>query len=57
MTSLVVGATGIVGGYIVEHLVRNGEKPIAFSRSRRRDDKIEWRHVDLAAVTMLEPVA
>ncbi|KAA0073038.1 epimerase [Tardiphaga sp. P9-11] len=33
--SLVVGATGIVGGYILQHLVRMGECPFALSRSPR----------------------
>ena len=33
MQSFVVGATGIVGGYIVEHLVKSGETPLALSRA------------------------
>ena len=33
--SLVIGGTGLVGGYIVDHLVRSGERPLALSRSHR----------------------
>jgi hypothetical protein len=31
--SLVIGGTGVVGGYIVEHLMRRGERPL-FSRDQ-----------------------
>ena len=33
MQSLVLGASGIVGGYIVQHLLLSGERPFALSRS------------------------
>jgi nucleoside-diphosphate-sugar epimerase len=52
MRSVVIGATGIVGGHILERLVRAGEKPIALSRSRREAAAgIEWSQGNL---TMLE---
>jgi nucleoside-diphosphate-sugar epimerase len=34
-TSLVVGGTGLVGGYIVEHLLRRGEQTLALSRAQQ----------------------
>jgi hypothetical protein len=34
-TSLVVGGTGLVGGYIVEHLLRRGEPTLALSRAQQ----------------------
>ena len=40
--SLVIGATGLVGSYIVEHLVRSGEHPMALSRSPRTGADIDW---------------
>jgi nucleoside-diphosphate-sugar epimerase len=45
--SLVIGATGLVGGYIVEHLLRTGERPLALSRSRHDRSDIEWLPGDL----------
>ena len=43
MTSLVIGATGIVGGYIVDRLLQAGERPIALSRSTRSSaTDVEW---------------
>jgi uncharacterized protein YbjT (DUF2867 family) len=47
MKSLVVGATGIVGGYIVQQLVNAGHTPLALSRSAHRDAQIEWIQGDL----------
>jgi uncharacterized protein YbjT (DUF2867 family) len=29
---LVIGGTGVVGRYVVEHLVRRGERPFVISR-------------------------
>jgi nucleoside-diphosphate-sugar epimerase len=52
MKSLVVGATGIVGGYIVEQLVKAGERPLALSRCAHQNERIEWIRGDL-----LEPAA
>ena len=54
MRSLVVGATGIVGGYIVEHLVLSGERPLALSRAPHRSSSIEWIQGDLAAAAALK---
>lgn len=53
MSSLVIGATGIVGGYIVEQLVREGERPIALSRQPRSDERVEWYRGDLASPEQL----
>ena len=46
-SSLVIGGSGLVGGYIVDHLVKNGQRPIALSRSARNDAVVEWRRGDL----------
>jgi uncharacterized protein YbjT (DUF2867 family) len=43
----VLGASSLVGGYIVEHLVRRGERPLALSRSVRNAAEIEWFDGDL----------
>ncbi len=45
--SLVIGGTGLVGGYIVEHLVRHGKRPLVLSRSRRDRADIDWLCGDL----------
>jgi nucleoside-diphosphate-sugar epimerase len=47
-TSLILGATGLVGGYIAEHLVRAGEHPLALSRSPQSKPAIDWFCGDLA---------
>jgi len=55
MRSVVIGATGIVGSYIVDRLVRAGERPIALSRSERKStDDVEWFEGDLAAPERLK---
>jgi nucleoside-diphosphate-sugar epimerase len=55
MRSIVLGATGIVGGHIVDRLVRAGERPIALSRSRRDvTADVEWIEADLAAPEALD---
>jgi nucleoside-diphosphate-sugar epimerase len=46
--SLVIGGTGLVGGYIVEHLLRVGQRPLVLSRSHRSAPGIDWFHGDLA---------
>jgi nucleoside-diphosphate-sugar epimerase len=46
--SLVLGATGLVGGYIVEHLLRSGARPLALSRSPQSRPGIDWFCGDLA---------
>jgi nucleoside-diphosphate-sugar epimerase len=45
--SLVIGGTGLVGGYIIKHLVGAGEHPSALSRSEQTKPGIEWLHGDL----------
>ena len=56
---LVIGGTGVVGGYIVEHLVRRGERPFVLSRSQRDAPDVEWVRGDMAepATLNLPPVA
>jgi nucleoside-diphosphate-sugar epimerase len=46
-SSLVIGGSGLVGGYIVDHLVRNGQRPLALSRSARSDAAVDWYRGDL----------
>lgn len=45
--SLILGATGLVGGYIVDHLVRAGVRPLALSRSPQSKPGIDWVRGDL----------
>jgi uncharacterized protein YbjT (DUF2867 family) len=45
--SLVIGATGVTGGYIVEHLVLGGQRPFAISRSPQIRADIDWFQADL----------
>jgi nucleoside-diphosphate-sugar epimerase len=45
--SLILGATGLVGGYIVEHLMRAGERPLALSRSPQSKPGVDWFCGDL----------
>jgi hypothetical protein len=55
MTSLVIGATGIVGGYICSRLLQAGERPIALSRSTRSSaTEVEWLKGDLAEPAFLK---
>jgi nucleoside-diphosphate-sugar epimerase len=56
---LVIGGTGVVGGYIVEHLVRRGERPFVLSRSQRDAPDVEWVRGDMAepATLSLPPIA
>ena len=46
-TSLVVGGTGLVGGYIVEHLLRGGDRPLALSRAQQGRPGVDWFRGDL----------
>jgi nucleoside-diphosphate-sugar epimerase len=46
--SLVVGGTGLVGGYIVEHLLRAEQRPLVLSRSPRQGSGVDWVHGDLS---------
>ncbi|SEI19065.1 NAD-dependent epimerase/dehydratase family protein [Tardiphaga sp. OK245] len=48
MQSIVVGATGIVGGYIVAQLVEAGHTPFALSRSLRHSPGVLWIQGDLS---------
>jgi nucleoside-diphosphate-sugar epimerase len=46
--SLVIGGTGLVGGFIVEHLVRGGARPFVLSRSQQQGrPDVDWFHGDL----------
>jgi nucleoside-diphosphate-sugar epimerase len=45
--SLVIGATGLVGGYIVEHLARAGHRPLALSRSQHEGPGVDWLQGDM----------
>jgi nucleoside-diphosphate-sugar epimerase len=54
-TSLVIGASGIVGSHIVRHLILRGERPpLALSRSPREGDNIQWIEGDLADLTHID---
>jgi nucleoside-diphosphate-sugar epimerase len=44
---MVMGGTGLVGGYIVEQLVGRGERPLALSRSEQRRPEVDWFRGDL----------
>src|SRR5512138_3385751 len=46
-TSLVIGGSGLVGGYIVEHLVKVGQHTLALSRAARSDAVVDWYRGDL----------
>ena len=45
--SLILGATGLVGGYILDQLVRAGEHPLALSRSPQSRPGVDWLRGDL----------
>src|SRR5262245_49659624 len=45
--SLVIGATGLVGGYLLRNLVRRGERPYAMSRSPQSGSEANWIVGDL----------
>jgi nucleoside-diphosphate-sugar epimerase len=45
--SLVIGATGLVGGYLLQHLASRGERPFALSRLPRSNAAAEWIVGDL----------
>jgi nucleoside-diphosphate-sugar epimerase len=46
--SLVIGGSGLVGGYVVDHLARRGERPLALSRSQQDRPGVDWFQGDLA---------
>ena len=58
-SSLVIGGSGLVGGYIVEHLAKGGQRPLALSRTARSDSVVSWYRGDLhhAEALKLPPVA
>jgi nucleoside-diphosphate-sugar epimerase len=45
--SLVIGGTGVVGSYIVDQLLRRGERPFVLTRSPRDAPDVEWIRGDL----------
>jgi nucleoside-diphosphate-sugar epimerase len=47
--SLVIGGTGLVGGYIVEHLVRRRQRPFVLSRTPQLQGRpdVDWLQGDL----------
>jgi nucleoside-diphosphate-sugar epimerase len=47
MTDLVIGASGLVGGYIAQHLASVDERPFALSRSLRTANDVQWYQGDL----------
>jgi nucleoside-diphosphate-sugar epimerase len=46
--SLVIGATGLVGGHILRKLIEAGQRPMALSRSPRQTADADWFCGDLA---------
>lgn len=42
-----IGGSGLVGGYIVEHLLKRGQRLLALSRAPRSDNRLEWYRGDL----------
>lgn len=48
MRSLVIGASGVVGGYIVKRLVDAGHRPLALSRRERHSSQFDWLLGDLS---------
>ncbi len=49
-----IGATGLVGGYIVDHLKRSGEKPLAVSRSPQNNANAVWFQGELTQPAALK---
>ncbi len=45
--SLVIGATGLVGGHILRLLLQAGQRPLALSRSPRSAADVDWYRGDL----------
>lgn len=42
-----IGGTGVVGGYIVAHLVGGGQRPLVLSRSTHNSTDVDWVRGDL----------
>jgi nucleoside-diphosphate-sugar epimerase len=51
--SLVIGASGLVGSYLVQHLARAGQTPYAMSRSLHREEDVDWIVGDLEQMESL----
>jgi nucleoside-diphosphate-sugar epimerase len=51
--SLVIGATGLVGGYLLDNLIGRGERPFALSRTRRERAGADWFIGDLGKTDTL----
>jgi len=51
--SLVIGASGLVGGYLLRHLAGRGERPFALSRMPRAGSEATWLVGDLQKAEML----
>ncbi len=45
--SLIIGGTGLVGGYIVERFLRVDQRPFVLSRSHRDTPDVDWFQGDL----------
>jgi nucleoside-diphosphate-sugar epimerase len=58
-SGLVIGGSGLVGGYIVDRLVKSGQRPLALSRAARSGSLVDWHRGDLhhAEALKLPPVA
>jgi nucleoside-diphosphate-sugar epimerase len=52
--SLVIGATGLVGGYVLAHLIRRGERPYALSRVKQSGTDADWLVGDLTRPETLQ---
>ena len=52
--SLVIGATGLVGGYVLAHLIRRGERPYALSRAKQSRTDADWLVGDLTRPQTLQ---
>ena len=44
---LVIGGSGLVGGYIVDRLVKGAQRPLALSRAPRSGQLVDWYCGDL----------
>ena len=51
---LVIGGTGVVGSYVVEQLVRRGERPFVLSRSPHDTADVEWIRGDMEEPATLD---
>jgi nucleoside-diphosphate-sugar epimerase len=55
--SLVIGASGLVGSYLLHHLARAGQQPYAMSRSPHAEDGANWIVGDLEKTETLRAPA